>query len=171
MDVRMARWSSDGRFIFFTGNADGPYSAYRIVADGTGKAELLFSRAEWWINDVSPRPDGSGVLIAAQQLPGHDIFFVREGSQEAEPFLVTPSDERQPAFSPNGAFVAYVSNESGRREVYVRPFPGPGPKRQVSTNGGTSPQWSRDGREIFYFEVGQAGVSRRCLRAGERPSS
>jgi serine/threonine-protein kinase len=156
MDVSTTAWGAGAHSIFFTGNADGPRSLYRIAADGSGKAELAFSQAEWWINEFSPRPDGSGIMIAAQQLRGHDLFFVREGSQEAEPFLVTPSEERWPAFSPNGAFMAYGSNESGRMEVYVRPFPGPGPKRQISTNGGTLPQWSRDGREIFYWEAPQA---------------
>jgi hypothetical protein len=110
-------------------------------------------------------------MIAAQQERGHDLFFVRKGSQEAEPFLVTPSEERWPAFSPNGAFMAYGSNESGRMEVYVRPFPGPGPKRQISTNGGTLPQWSRDGREIFYWEAPQAArLMRVPFEPGNEPS-
>jgi hypothetical protein len=143
--------------LIYSANADGPRSVYRIAADGSGKPELLFTRTEWWINEVDARPDGSGILMAAQDVRGHDLFFVRAGSPKAEPFLVTPSQERAPAFSPNGAFVAYASNESDRMEVYLRPFPGPGPKRQVSTNGGFLPSWSRDGREIFYWEPGLAG--------------
>jgi dipeptidyl aminopeptidase/acylaminoacyl peptidase len=166
VDVAVAAWSPDGRSILFTGNADGPRSLYRIAADGSGKAELLFSRPEWWINEMAPRPDRSGFMVAGQDVRGHDLYFVREGSQKAEPFLVTPSEERRPAFSPNGAFLAYASDESDRMEVYVRPFPGPGPKRQVSTNGGNSPQWSRDGREIFYWELGQAA---RLLKVSFEP--
>jgi serine/threonine-protein kinase len=156
-DVSVTAWSPDGLSIFYAGNADGPRSLYRIAADGSGKAELVFSRAEWWINDISPSPDGSGVMIAAQDVRGHDILFLRHGKAELEPFVVTPSDERAPAFSPGGDFVAYTSNESNRNEVYLRPFPGPGPKRQISTNGGFNASWSRDGREIFYWETGQAG--------------
>ncbi len=157
MDVSSVEWSPDGRSLFLTGNADGPRSIYKVAADGSGKPELVFRKTEWWTNDLSPRPDGSGVLFAAQDVGGHDIVFVREGSQKAEPFLATPSDERQEAFSPSGVFVAYTSNESGRNEVYVRPFPGPGPKRQVSTSGGIIPSWSRDGREIFYWQPDQVG--------------
>jgi serine/threonine-protein kinase len=157
MDVSSVEWSPDGRSLFFTANADGPRSIYKVAADGSGKPELVFRKTEWWTNDVSPRPDGSGVLFAAQDVGGHDLVFLREGSQKAEPFLATASDERQPAFSPSGALVAYTSNESGRNEVYLRPFPGPGPKRQVSTGGGIIPSWSRDGREIFYWQPDQIG--------------
>jgi serine/threonine-protein kinase len=156
-DVSVTAWSPDGLSIFYTGNADGPRSLYRIAADGSGKAELVFTRAEWWINDISPSPDGSGVMVSAQDVTGHDLLFVRPGKAEPEPFLVTPSDERAPSFSPKGDFVAYSSNESNRSEIYLRPFPGPGPKRQVSTNGGLNASWSPDGLEIFYWETGQVG--------------
>ena len=66
------------------------------------------------------------------------------------PFLLTPFDERSPRFSPDGKWLAYVSDESGRNDVYVQPFPGPGPKWLVSTDGGIDPVWSKDGRELFY---------------------
>jgi serine/threonine-protein kinase len=157
MDVSVVEWGPDGRHLFFTGNADGPRSLYRIAADGTGKPELVFAKTEWWINDSTPRPDGSGVMMAAQDVGSHDLVFLRTGGQKPEPFLATPSEERRPAFSPNGAYLAYVSNESERQEIYVRPFPGPGPKRQVSTDGGSFPHWSRDGKEIFYWQVAQTG--------------
>ena len=66
------------------------------------------------------------------------------------PFLITPFAERTPAFSPDGRWVTYYSNESGRYEVYVRPFPGPGGKWQISTGGGRFPSWSPNGKELFY---------------------
>jgi serine/threonine-protein kinase len=101
---------------------------------------------------------------------GHDLLFVRAGSQTPGPFLATPAEERGPDFSPNGAFLAYTSNESGRGEVYVRPFPGPGPKRQVSVSGGAVPRWSPDGRAIFYWEVGQvARFTRASFEPGPEP--
>ena len=67
-----------------------------------------------------------------------------------EPFLRTPSNERYPAVSPDGRWIAYESDESGRDEVYVRPFPGPGGKWQISNAGGSLPVWSRNGRELFF---------------------
>ena len=65
-------------------------------------------------------------------------------------FLSTPFIEQEPMFSPDGRWIAYYSNESGRNEVYVRPFPEPGGKWQISTDGGVSPIWSRMRGEIFY---------------------
>ena len=69
---------------------------------------------------------------------------------EGEPFLRTQFNEGAPAFSPNGHWLAYMSDESGRYEVYVQPYPGPGGKYQVSTEGGTEPVWNRNGKELFY---------------------
>src|SRR5262249_46833132 len=69
---------------------------------------------------------------------------------DPQPFLLTPFDERVPRFSPDGKWLAYVSDESGRNDVYVQPFPGPGPKALISTAGGSDPVGSRDGRELFY---------------------
>jgi Tol biopolymer transport system component len=78
-----------------------------------------------------------------------DIWVVSPGS-DPMPFLLTPFDERLPRFSPDGRWLAYVSDEGGRNDVYVQPFPGPGAKWLVSTEGGIEPVWSRDGRELFY---------------------
>ena len=69
---------------------------------------------------------------------------------EPIPFLVTSFAENAARFSPDGRFVAYQSSESGRQEVYVRPFPGPGARSPISTDGGTAPVWSADGKELFY---------------------
>jgi hypothetical protein len=74
------------------------------------------------------------------------------GGGEAVPFLLTSFDEHGASFSPDGQWVAYASDESGRSEVYVQPYPGPGGKWLVSTGGGRDPVWSADGRELFYRE-------------------
>ena len=68
-------------------------------------------------------------------------------------FLETPATEQNPSLSPNGRWLAYTSDESGQGEVYVRPFPGPGGRSQVSTDGGTNPVWAHDGGEIFYIST------------------
>jgi Tol biopolymer transport system component len=70
--------------------------------------------------------------------------------RKAQPFLRTPFIEGNPRFSPDGNWLAYVSDEAGRSEVYVQPFPGTGGKRQVSTEGGSEPAWNPNGKELFY---------------------
>ena len=99
---------------------------------------------------MSWSPDGSTLAFHERKPNGErDIWVVSPGSDPV-PFLLTPFDERSPRFSPDGKWLAYVSDESGRNDVYVQPFPGPGPKWLVSTDGGIDPVWSKDGRELFY---------------------
>ncbi len=82
---------------------------------------------------------------------GYDILVLRlEGDRKPQPLLHTPSNEGAPAFSPDGRWLAYQSDDTGRTEIYVRPFPGPGAKWQISTEGGTGPVWARNGHELFY---------------------
>jgi serine/threonine-protein kinase len=73
-----------------------------------------------------------------------------DGDRTARPFLHERFDETNARFSPDGRWLAYSSTETGRREIYVRPYPGPGGKWQISNDGGTSPRWVRSGRELFY---------------------
>ena len=89
---------------------------------------------------------------------GYDIWVLRMGDpsggsgqvRKAQPFLQTKFNEAAPQFSPDGHWLAYVSDESGRKEIYVQPYPGPGGKWQISTEGGAEPTWNRNGRELFY---------------------
>ena len=80
----------------------------------------------------------------------YDIWVLRLGDRKAQPFLRTPFNEAAPRFSPDGRWLAYMSDESGRYEIYVQPYPGPGGKWQISTEGGTEPVWNPNGRELFY---------------------
>ena len=80
-----------------------------------------------------------------------DIWLLPfDGDRKPSPFFRTPFNERAAQFSPDGRWIAYMSDESGRFEVYVQPYPGPGGKWQVSTDGGEEPVWGRSGRELFY---------------------
>jgi Tol biopolymer transport system component len=78
------------------------------------------------------------------------VWFLRVADHTKQPFLVTRATEGAAKFSPDGRWIAYVSDESGKPEVYVQPFPATGGKWQVSTDGGTEPVWNRNGRELFY---------------------
>jgi Tol biopolymer transport system component len=102
-------------------------------------------------------PDASAVLFCYNPAPAQwDIRRLPlTGNRTAEPFLTGPSIEMMPSFSPDGRWVAYRSDESGRPEIWVRPYPGPGPAHVVSNDTGSSPRWSRDGREIFFLSQGR----------------
>lgn len=97
-------------------------------------------------------PDGRFISYATQTSDtGRDLWALPLfGDRQPLVIVNTPSEEALGHFAPDGRWIAYVSNESGRVEVYVQPFPGPGAKLQISTTGGTRPQWRRDGRELFY---------------------
>jgi len=87
-----------------------------------------------------------------------DILLLRREDGSATPLVQSSADERDPVFSPDDRWLAYASNESGRFEVYVRPFPGPGGRSAVSTAGGVMPAWSKDGRSLYY--IAESGLAR-----------
>jgi eukaryotic-like serine/threonine-protein kinase len=142
-------WSPDGRSIAFASNRQGHFDLYRKAANGGGAEELLYADnldkfpTSWSV-------DGKFLLYFTG--PNGDLWVLPlTGAAKPFPFLQTPFAESQGQFSPDGRWVAYVSNESQRNEIYVAPFPGPGGKRQISTAGGNSPRWRPDGREIYYM--------------------
>ena len=95
--------------------------------------------------------DGRTLVYREGDAPNRDIFYVLRGAAaEPHPFATTQFDERSPAISPDSRWIAYVSNESGRDEVYARPFPQGDGRWQVSAAGGVEPRWSPNGRELFY---------------------
>jgi len=158
-------WTPDGRRITYAmSEKGGPPNLYWKRADGSGGAERL-SESKGAQYAGSWQPDGK-VLAFFQSLPssstGWDIYTITmEGDEktgwkpgEPKPFLNSPAIEVYPAFSPDGRWLAYMSNESGAQEIFVRPFPGPGGKWQVSSGGGRYPQWSPNGKELFYRTEG-----------------
>ena len=152
-------WTPDGQRITYSSFEDaGGFSIYLKQADGAGDAvRLIESKNETYAQ--SWRPDGK--VLAFYQLntgTSWDVMTLavegngKSGWKPGEPqsFLNSPFSEMTPAFSPDGHWLAYQSDESGNFEVYVRPFPGPGGKWQISTAGGVFPKWSRNSRELFY---------------------
>ena len=149
-------WTPDGKNIVFRSQNPAAPGLYGIRSDGSGEAKRL-TQGKASEFPYSFSPDGKRLAmvqsldiftmpVEADSGPG--ALGVRLG--KAELFLGTPFMEFNPAFSPDGRWLAYSSNESGTYELYVRPFPGPGGRWQVSTGGGRSPRWSRDGRELLF---------------------
>jgi eukaryotic-like serine/threonine-protein kinase len=153
-------WTPDGqRIVYSSDELSGSSNLWWKRADGDGGAQRL-------IESKSPQRAGSwrsdGKVLAFEQLnpdTNYDILTLTvEGSEksgwkveEPKPFVNTPFVEVKPAFSPDGRWLTYQSDESGNFEVYVRPFPGPGGKWQISTGGGRLPKWSRNGKDLFYL--------------------
>jgi serine/threonine-protein kinase len=153
-------WTPDGQRIAYSSQEKGgTINLWWIRADGAGDAQRL-TESKSLHYAGSWRPDGK-VLAFSQQSPGATAFDILtlpiEGDEKSgwkpgdpKPFVNSAFSEREPAFSPDGRWLAYESNESGSYEVYVRPFPGPGGKWQISTGGGVFPEWFRNGKELFY---------------------
>jgi serine/threonine protein kinase/Tol biopolymer transport system component len=152
-------WTPDGQRITYTSlEKGGVANLWWIRSDGAGDAQRL-TDSKYTQAPGSWSPDGK--TLAFYQLSpdtNFDIFTMPvEGDEKSgwkpgtpKPFVNTPFLEVLPTFSPDGRWIAYASNESGSNEVYVRPFPRPGGRWQISTGGGDYPQWSRNGKELFY---------------------
>ena len=104
-------------------------------------------------------PDGETLaLLQGHPDSGWDILLLQMRDRKVTPFLTSQFNELYPEFSPDGRWMAYVSDGSGRPEVYVQPDPGPGGKWQISNNGGTEPVWSRNGKQLFYRRPNEVWV-------------
>ena len=161
-----AVWTPDGRAVIFSssqfGGPSSPRGLFRQASDGTGTIEQLTQGAvAQFASAVTP--DGTAVIFREETpprklgtRPGSDLLLLPLGGERRpRPLLQTPSDELNAEVSPDGHWLAYQSNESGRHEIYVRPFPNvDAGKVQVSTSGGTQPLWARNGRELFYVSMG-----------------
>ena len=140
----------EGEFTYATREGEDQGLYIKKLGSGQGLGEQLIAGQGW--EPTSWSPDGKYLAaLKAEQDTEYDIWILgKDGS--AELFLKSVFYETDPEFSPDGQWLLYSSDESGRLEVYVRPFPGPGSAVQVSVAGGSAPCWSRDGRQIFYRE-------------------
>ncbi len=147
-------WSPDGGRIAFASNRKGRHNIYQRATSGSGDDELLLPPAATFRFPTDWSPDGGLIAFqanSAQANTGLDLWIFSFTDRKERPFLATPFQEWSPQFSPDGRWIAYTSDESGRPEVYVRPFQGSSGKWQVSNGGGSYPRWRRDGREVFYI--------------------
>ena len=152
VDEWLGVWSPDDKRIAFTSDQDGPGNLYQKPSSGAVSEEQVLKTNEIkWTTDWSP--DGRFLLYTSIfPKTGLDLFVLpMDGDHKPVPYLQTPFNEDYAKFSPNGRFIAYSSDESGRNEVYVQTFPASGTKWQISVGGGAQPRWRRDGRELFYI--------------------
>ncbi len=175
-------WSPDGSRILFSSNRNSStYSLWEKPSRGVGDDSLFYSTNV----DIGPADwSTDGRYVALEAFAGAtswDIWILpMSGDRKPYPFVHSQFREFDARFSPDGRWLMYSSGESGRREIYVQAFPGPGGKYQVSTQGGQDPQWRRDGKEILYLSPEgdmmsvdviagtdfQAGIPRKLFRAG-----
>ena len=145
-------WSPDGRWLSFASDREEGMTVYRKRSDGSGQAEKLIAP------DVIPNPfpnswspDGRWLLVSPTGQGGNDLWVIPVGDEgEAEAYMATAYAEVSGEFSPNGRWIAYSTDESGRFEVYVGTFPSGGGKWQISDEGGSQPVWSKDGTRLYY---------------------
>ncbi len=144
-------WTRDGSRVFFSSERAGIRNLYVQAADGAGEAIRMAESPNVQIpTDITS--DGKRVIFRELTSSGQgDLrLLTLTPTPHVEPLLTTPYDERAAVLSPDGRWLAYQSNSSGRVEIYVRPFPGLAGQWQISNSGGQEPLWSRSGKELFY---------------------
>jgi eukaryotic-like serine/threonine-protein kinase len=148
-------WSPDGKWIAYGTLEHGYLSLYRKLANGMGQAELLLQGDEKHVQNwpADWAPDGKSLLYTVGNLVSASQIWQLPLAGDRKPIPVMPNSFiiLQPRFSPDGRWIAYASNESGRFEICVVPASGSGGKWQVSSGGGQQPLWRRDGKELFYL--------------------
>jgi eukaryotic-like serine/threonine-protein kinase len=154
-------FAPDGkRVVYRSGAAGGEDNLYWKAADGSGAAERLTTSARSQ-TPGSWSPDGTTLAFVeegdSKGFFQFDIWALSIGNRKTRAVVQTAANEMSPEFSPDGRWLAYVSNQSGRNDVYVQPYPGPGERHLISNNGGEQPAWSGTGRELFYVQRGAPG--------------
>ena len=150
-----AVWSPDGQWIAYNSDRGGPRDIYRKSANGGGEEELLYSSGTLFKNVDDWTRDGRAIVFEQPDpTTGWDLWLLPiEGERKPVPYIRSRFNERFSSMSPDGKWLAYQSDESGKSEVYVQSFPTPGNKYQVSTAGGFGAFWSITGKEMLVFTL------------------
>ncbi len=146
-----AVWSPDGSRLAFRSNRNGAFNLFEKAANGAADEQPLLVTAD----NKAPQdfsPDGRTLLYTdLAEKTGIDLWALPlDGDKKPFPVLQSPFDETDASFSPDGRWIVYESNQSGKSEIFVRPFPQSRGQWQVSTAGGTQPRWRADGKELYY---------------------
>jgi serine/threonine protein kinase len=149
-------FSPDAKRMYFGNSGEGRWNIFARDVSGVGAPTALMppTRPRW---DCDMSPDGSVLLYEelSEKTRGDLKVVSLSGEARARDFIASPFDDDQGTFSPDGRKVAYVSDESGRREVFLASFPDPSQRIRISSEGGTQPRWRRDGRELFFVSKGE----------------
>jgi serine/threonine-protein kinase len=151
-------WTPDGQRVVFSGSKNGVQNLYWMRADGSDSAERLTTSE---FNQLAATWSADGrelIFIEERQKTRDDIYALSIADRTTRPILENPAGETHPTISPDGRWLAYVSDDSGRAEVFVTPYGGPAGRVQVSVAGGSNPRWTRDGRELVFSVPVRDGV-------------
>lgn len=145
-------WSPDGSRIAFSSNRTGSYSLCEKSLSGSGEEKILLQSSDWKFADDWTK-DGKYIIFENDGPKTKADIWVLPLFGDGKPFAILHSEfnEAQANVSPDGKWIAYGSDETGRAEIYVQSFPTPGAKRQISTSGGTQPRWAKNQKELFYM--------------------
>lgn len=162
-------WTADGKSVLFFSTQGGVDAAWRADANGHGAPERVISSAGLFA--LSTAKDGRELLYQRMINGVWSVWHANiaeraDTTRTAVPVITEKYDAFMPSLSPDGKWLAYATNESGRYEIYVRPFPGPGAAVQVSQGGATEPSWSRDGSKLYYRGARQMYVASIATGAG-----
>ncbi len=164
-------WTSDGKdLVFDSVGTLQTRGIFRVSADGNSAPQLL--RENSVNSHVTSIAGGYAAIVVNDPVSSTDLWLLNLTDHEMHPFKQTAAAERQGSLSPDGHWIAYASNESGKSEVYVEPVPGPGGRWLISLGGGEQPRWARNGHEIFYrigTKMMSAAVSTTPVFRGEKP--